>query len=248
MYDHTRTGQDTLTAPRVREAWIVSACTRAREGLAAALRDVRTPWRTTVALSGLESPQVVADVYRACPPDVIVVWLPSLADRQRALVRQLTGMLRCRAVLPDIVVLGEGPLYWFWLALMREVRHPSLSASLRLLDARISVASLQRHLARPAGIPLMKMRFPAVRRDVLPDPLTAGEWRALRASLSGATMAELGARLGVSAKTLYAQRYQALMKLGLEPPASDFWLWHLTRLHAGYGSGPAREGPFPDGQ
>lgn len=219
-----------LPPPGTRDAWVMSACTLARQGLVAALHGTRPAYRTTVALTGLESTRSLGGVLRKRTPALIVVWLPAQAACQRAMVRLLTDMLRRVRIVPEVIILGEGQVFWVWLALLRETRNPDLQDSLRFLDARRAVSSLQQHLARPWGIPLMKMRFASVRREVPVYALSTGERRVLEGSLSGVTMAVLGAQLGVSPKTLYAQRYRALEKLGLEPPASDYWLWHLSWL------------------
>lgn len=232
-----------VTDPRGREAWVVSACALARQGLVAALHDVQPPYRITAALTGLESARALSAVLRARAPDVIILWLPGDAARQRVMVRLLAATLRMATSVPEIIVLGEGPLYWFYLTLLREARQPSLADALRLLDARHTVRSLLQHLARPWGIPLMKMRFASVRRAVPAYDLSPGELRALEGSLTGVTMEVLGARLGLSPKTLYAQRYRALEKLGFEPPAGDFWLWHLAWLLIDCRGIPEREGP-----
>lgn len=231
-----------VTARRCREVWVVCACALARQGLMAVLRDGHPRMRVTAVLTGLESAQALAGEPCARGPDVIILWLPAEAARQRAMTCLLAAVLRAAVSLPQVIVLGEGPLYWLWLTLLREARQPGLAESLRLLDARHAVASLRAHLARPEGIPLMKMRFAAARREVVPEALTVSEQRTLEGSLSGMSMDVLGAQLGLSRKTLYAQRYSALEKLGLEPPSGDYWLWHLACLMADCRKIPAREG------
>lgn len=216
-----------------RVTWVMSGCAYAREGMRVVTSRLPSPRQTVEMFTGQESPDVLSTVFRAAPPALIVVYLSGAADRECDILRGLAHILRQARVLPEVVVLCKGAVYWVYLALMRLSGRVEVADVLRTLAPGQDVTTLAHLLHDPVSIPLLRLQLTDYQRQA-PLPLSPREMQTLQWTLEGVPMAEQGYRLGVSEKTLYAHRYNAMKKLGGDVRyRSGHWLWHMARLFCG---------------
>ena len=184
--------------------YILSPCSLAARGLSqlmvnAAKRPVELP------VEGVSLRELTA-VTR------IVVFLPDDPLWMLTTLRQAARLLD-QALQPlPMLILSRSPAIWLWQTLLYQVSHPDRLRNVHTAPADLSCTELADRLENAPRLERLASEA-ALLHDKRAAGLSHAEFKVILALLQGQTIGEQSQRLGLSQKTLYAQRLAGVKKL-----------------------------------
>ena len=184
--------------------YILSPCSLAARGLSqlmlnAAKRPVELP------VEGVSLRELAA-VKR------IVVYLPDDPLWMLTTLRQAARLLDQASRPLPMLMLSRSPAIWLWRTLLYQVSHPDRLRNVHAAPADLPCAQLIHRLKNAPRLERLASEAALIHRKRAAG-LSHAELKALLALLQGQTIGEQSQRLGLSQKTLYAQRLAGVKKL-----------------------------------
>lgn len=179
-----------IPSPGHSRAHVLSSCTLARAGIARLLAE--SGWSLT-------------DNPAECAPSLVVVWLAVPLREQLVALECLRRLLEAQDRMPGVLLACRMASDWLWQCLPQ-----SIPAHLRMVDAGLSVSGWRNVFTGGEGAVSVSGGQGKYLRDA---GLTRREMQALHDLLEGRQVRTLSVRYGLSPKTLYIHRHNALKKM-----------------------------------
>ena len=142
----------------------------------------------------------------------IVVFLPDDPLWMLTTLRQAARLLDQASRPLPMLMLSRSPAIWLWRTLLYQVSHPDRLRNVHAAPADLPCAQLIHRLKNAPRLERLASEAALIHRKRAAG-LSHAELKALLALLQGQTIGEQSQRLGLSQKTLYAQRLAGVKKL-----------------------------------